>query len=128
MDAAAVVRELWTRTQARDWTGVGELIAEDAIVDWPVSAERIVGRNNYVGLNSTYPEGWEIRILRIIGSGDEAVSEVEIPHRDMGVFRVVSLWTVQDDKIIAGTEYWTSPGSETPATDRAAYVEHLGSA
>ena len=27
MDAAAVVRELWTRFQARDWAGASELVA-----------------------------------------------------------------------------------------------------
>jgi ketosteroid isomerase-like protein len=123
MDAATVVRQLWTRTQARDWAGVGELVAEDAIIEWPVSAERIVGRANYVAVNSTYPEGWEIRVLRIIGSGDEAVSEVEVPHETMGVFRAVSLWTVKDGQIVRGTEYWTSPGSDPAQPGRAAYVE-----
>jgi len=125
MDAAMVVRELWARIQARDWSGVGELIADDAIVDWPVSAERIVGRDNYVAVNSGYPEGWQIRVLRVIGMGDEAVSEVEVPHQDLGVFRAVSLWTVADGKIVRGTEYWTTPGSDTPATDRAAFVEPM---
>ena len=44
MNAATVVRELWTRAQARDWDGFGELVAEDAVIEWPVSSERIVGR------------------------------------------------------------------------------------
>jgi ketosteroid isomerase-like protein len=125
MDATTVVRELWTRTQARDWTGVTELIAPDAVIDWPVSGERFVGRDNYVTMNREYPEGWEIRILRVIGSGDEAVTEVEVPHETMGTFRVVSLWTVRDGQIVRGTEYWTEPGSDKPREDRAAYTERL---
>jgi hypothetical protein len=63
--------------------------------------------------------------LRIIGSDDVAVSEVEVPHRDLGAFRAVSLWTVTDGEIAHGTEYWTSPGSQRPSPDRAAYVEEL---
>jgi hypothetical protein len=125
MDAALVVRQLWTRTQARDWAGVSELIAPDAVIVWPVSGERIVGRDNYVAVNSTYPEGWQIRILRVFGSGDEAVSEVEVPHETLGLFLAVSLWTVKDGQVVAGTEYWTSPGSEEPRPDRAAFVERL---
>ena len=125
MDAATVIRELWTRAQARDWAGVGELVADDVVVEWPVSAERIVGRANYVALNREYPEPWEIRVLRIIGSGDEAASEVEVAHAAMGLFRAASLWTVRDGKVVSGTEYWTSPGSEEPLPGRERYVEPM---
>jgi ketosteroid isomerase-like protein len=125
VDAATVISELWSRTQARDWAGVGELVAEDAVVDWPVSAERIVGRANYVAINSGYPEPWEIRVLKITGSGDEAASEVEVAHGTMGLFRAASFWTVRDGKIVSGTEYWTSPGSEQGRPDRAALVEPM---
>lgn len=125
MDAATVIRELWTRTQARDWAGVGELVADDAVVEWPVSAERIIGRANYVAINSEYPEPWEIRLLRVISAGDEAASEVEVAHGTMGLFRAASFWTVRDGKITAGTEYWTSPGSEQPLQGREAYIEPM---
>ena len=125
MDAAQVIAELWARTQARDWAGVGELIADDAVVEWPVSAERIVGRANYVTINSEYPEPWEIRVLRIVASGDEAASEVEVAHGTMGLFRAASFWTVREGKITAGTEYWTSPGSEEGMAERAGYVEPM---
>lgn len=29
--------------QAQDWVGLGELLADDLVVEWPVSGERIVG-------------------------------------------------------------------------------------
>jgi SnoaL-like domain len=125
MDAATVVRELWTRTQERDWAGVTELIAPGAVIEWPVSGERFTGRANYVEMNRTYPEGWEIRILRIIGSGEEAASEVEVPHQDLGVFRVVSFWKIKEGQIVRGTEYWSTPGSDEPRPDRAAYTERM---
>ena len=125
MDASTVIKELWTRTQARDWAGVGELIADDVVVEWPVSAERIVGRANYVAINSEYPEPWEIRVLRIIGTGDEAASEVEVAHGTMGLFRAASFWSVREGKITSGIEYWTSPGSEHGMSQRAAYVEPM---
>ena len=125
MDAATVVTELWTRMQARDWTGVTELIAPDAIIEWPVSGERFTGRANYVEMNRTYPEGWEIRILRVIGAGDEAASEVEVPHKELGVYRAASFFTIRDGQIARGTEYWTAPGSEEPRPDRAAYAERI---
>lgn len=125
MEPAQVVEELWGRVQARDWTGVGELIAADAVVEWPVSSERIVGRSNYVAVNREYPEGWQIRVLRIVGSGDQVVSEVEVPHEEMGVFRAASFWTVTDGLITRGTEYWTSVGADEIPEWRRQYVEEM---
>jgi ketosteroid isomerase-like protein len=120
-----IVRALWDRMQARDWTGLGELLAEDLVVEWPVSAERIVGRANYVRINAEYPEGWSIEVLRIVSDGPIVVSEVEVPHETMGVHRAISFWTVQNQRITHGREYWTQPGSDPSPAWRAAYVQPL---
>ncbi len=125
MEPTRVIEELWGRAQARDWARVGELVAEDAVVEWPASAERIVGRENYVAVNRQYPEGWEIRVLRIVASGDQVVSEVEVPHQEMGVFRAASFWTVTDGLITRGTEYWTSLGADEIPDWRRPYVEQV---
>jgi ketosteroid isomerase-like protein len=125
MDASEIVRELWTRAQARDWDGFADLIAEDAVFEYPVSAERIVGRANYVAINREYPEGWEVKILRIVGTGEDAASEVEMPHETLGLFRVASFWTIKDGTITSGTDYWTVPGSDPRNPDRAQYVEPI---
>jgi ketosteroid isomerase-like protein len=120
-----VVETLWERIQARDWQGVGDLLADDVVVDWPASAERIEGRENFVAINSEYPEGWTIRVLRIVAEDDDVVSEVEVPHEHMGVFRAASFWTVRDGKVVGGREYWTSLGAETPPEWRAGYIQRL---
>lgn len=125
MEPTEIVRGLWDRMQARDWTGVGDLLAEDVVVEWPVSGERIVGRRNYVAINAEYPEGWSIRVLRVIASGEEVVSEVEVPHETMGVHRVASFWTVRDGKITHGREYWSELGSDPSPEWRAAYVQRI---
>src|SRR6266704_313218 len=109
MEPSEVVRALWNRIQARDWTGVADLVAENAVIEWPVSSERIAGRANYVAVNREYPEGWSINVLRIVAEGDQVVSEVEVPHADLGAFRVVS--------------YWTSPGADSIPAWRAHLVE-----
>ena len=125
MDSEAVVRALWDRMHARDWTGVGEVLADDVVVEWPVSAERIVGRENYVRVNAEYPEGWSIRVLRVVASGDTVVSEVEVPHEEMGVHRVASFWNVRDGRIVNGREYWTSLGQDPSPQWRAAWVQPM---
>jgi ketosteroid isomerase-like protein len=116
---------LWDRIQARDWRAVSDLLDEDLVVEWPVSAERIEGRASFVAVNSRYPEGWTIRVLRIVADGDEVVSEVEVPHETMGMSRAASFWTVRNGKIVRGREYWTSPGSDPSPQWRADYVHRI---
>lgn len=125
MESSKAVEAFWDRMQARDWKGLGELLAEDLVVEWPVSRERIEGRGNFVRINAEYPEGWAIKVLRIVADGEVVVSEVEVPHDVMGVHRVVSFWTVRGGKIVDGREYWTELGSDPSPEWRAAYVQRV---
>jgi ketosteroid isomerase-like protein len=120
---ADVVRDLWEAMQARDWAGAAGLVHEDVVVEWPVSRERITGRENYVAVNQEYPAGWQIRVLRVIGDGDQAASEVEVVHETLGVFRAASFWTVSEGRVTRGTEYWTGFGADEPLPGRSQYVE-----
>ncbi|OIV38251.1 hypothetical protein BIV57_06870 [Mangrovactinospora gilvigrisea] len=127
-NAAKVIDQLWARIAAHDWAKLGELLAPELVVEWPVSAERIEGPRNFVAVNSEYPEGWSIRVLRIVPApdGETVVSEVEVPHEELGDFRAVSFWTVRDGLVVAAREYWTSTGADpvpewrTPYTSRVA--------
>ncbi|MET8749352.1 nuclear transport factor 2 family protein [Streptomyces sp. NPDC004667] len=132
MEPLKVVAQLWERIEARDWDGVAALIAEDAVIEWPVSGERIVGRANFVavlrneGDDSADDERslGAVEVLRILADGDLVVTEVEIPEEHV-VYRAVSLWTVRDGEIVGAREYWTSPGQDPAPRWRAVYVEPL---
>ncbi|MEU7006959.1 nuclear transport factor 2 family protein [Streptomyces sp. NPDC046332] len=125
MESTEIVRGFWDRMQARDWAGLAALLADDLVVEWPVSGERIVGRENFVRVNAEYPEGWSIRVLRVVAQGEDVVSEVEVPHETMGVHRVASFWTVRNETITGGREYWTEVGADPSPEWRAAYVQRL---
>lgn len=132
MEPLKVVAHLWERIEARDWDGVAALIAEDAVIEWPVSGERIVGRANFVAVLRDEGEDSEdderslgaVEVLRILADGDLVVTEVEIPEEHV-VYRAVSLWTVHDGEIAGAREYWTSPGQDPAPRWRAVYVEPL---
>ncbi|MFJ6486184.1 MULTISPECIES: nuclear transport factor 2 family protein [unclassified Streptomyces] len=126
MEPLKVVAQLWERIEARDWDGVAGLIAEDAVIEWPVSGERIVGRANFIAVNSDdgYSDERSVELLRILADGNLVVTEVEIPQ-DHVVYRAVSLWTVRDGEIVGAREYWTSPGQDPAPRWRAGYVEPL---
>ncbi|MFG2983176.1 nuclear transport factor 2 family protein [Streptomyces sp. NPDC048258] len=118
--------QLSARIEARDWHGVAKLIAEDAVIEWPVSGERIVGRANFIAVDSDdeYADERSVDLLRILADGDLVVTEVEIPQ-DHVVYRAVSLWTVRDGEIVGAREYRTSPGQDPAPRWRAGYVEPL---
>ncbi|GAA1792240.1 nuclear transport factor 2 family protein [Agromyces lapidis] len=125
---ARVIELLWTRMQARDWPGVRALLADELVVDWYASLERIVGAENFVSVNAEYPEGWSIRIVSIVAEGDRVVSEVEVPHEGVGVFRAASFWTVRGGLIIEGREYWTTRGGDAAPEWRRPWVETMAEA
>lgn len=120
-----VVQRFWNAIAAHDWAGMADLLHPDVVVEWPASGERIVGRDNVVAVNREYPEGWAIDVLRVIGAGDDVVSEVEVPHEGIGVFRAASFWTVRDGLIESGREYWIGVGAEEPPAWRSRYAERV---
>ncbi len=120
-----VVQRFWAAIAARDWASMADLLHPDVVVEWPASGERIVGRDNVVAVNREYPEGWAIDVLRVIGDDDVVVSEVEVPHQGLGVFRAASFWTVRDGLIVSGREYWIGVGAEEPPAWRSAYAEKV---
>ncbi|HST26114.1 MAG TPA: nuclear transport factor 2 family protein [Gaiellaceae bacterium] len=123
MTSGEIVRALWDRIQARDWDGAGELLAEEVVVDWPQTRERIRGRENVIAVNRHYPEGWTIRVLRVLQEGDRAASEVAVDHVDHGTFLAASFFEVANGQIVRATDYWVDPPSGDPPAWRSQWVE-----
>lgn len=121
MDAHEVIRRLWARIERRDWSGLGDLLHEDVVLEYPVTGEVFRGRADVVAINAEYPEGWSIHLLRVVADGGDVVSEVEVPMEGAGVFRVASFWTVRSGRVVAAREYWTSLGAEEPPAWRLPY-------
>lgn len=109
-----VVRAFWERIQARDWAGVRACLAADVVVEWPATGETFVGAEHVVAVNAEYPEGWEIRVLRLVGQGTRVVAEVEVPHAGVGVFRVAAFMEVRASRLVHSVEYWIQVASEEP--------------
>ena len=124
MDPGEVVAQLWRRIQARDWDAVGELLADDFVLEWPHELVRIRGRANFVDFNRSYPEGWSIEVLRIVSDGDRAVSEVRVPHATLGPYYALSFFEVEGGRLTRGREYWVEERFELP-DDRARWFEPM---
>jgi ketosteroid isomerase-like protein len=125
VEPANVVEQLWSRVQARDWVGVGELLAEDFVLEWPHDQVRLRGRANFVQFNRSYPEGWSIEVLRILAQGNTVVSEVRVPHPTVGPYYALSFYEVDDGQIASCREYWVMEVYEEPVGERARWFEPM---
>ncbi|HKX25221.1 MAG TPA: hypothetical protein VJP08_02765, partial [Actinomycetota bacterium] len=92
---------------------------------WRHTLERFRGRENVVGYNREYPEGWRIEVLRVLDMGEVVVSEVRVPFREEAVFYVASFFEVRDGAIHRAVEYWVEEGQEEPPEWRRAFGERL---
>lgn len=117
-----VVRALWQSIQARDWAAAGRRLAEDAEIYWPHSGETIRGRENYLGLNRAYPEGWTIELINTVSTGEWAAVEARVPHQTLGVSFVAGFYRVSEGMISRGTEYWVDEAAQSPPAWRRRYV------
>ena len=123
MSGADLVRRLWELFEARRWDEAGELLAEDFVSEWPHSKERIRGRENYIDLNRNYPEGWAIRVDRVVDAGDTVVSEITVTQGD-ATFGAASVFDVADGRLTRAREYWVEHGSESHP-EREGWTEPL---
>lgn len=78
--AAGVVREFWRLMGTNDFHAVAAVLADDFVLEWPQSNERIRGARNFALLNGEYPAHgpWTFTIGRVIGDACEAVSDVSV--------------------------------------------------
>ena len=108
--AVEVVREFWRLMQSNDFHSVAAVLASEFVLEWPQSKERIRGAERFARMNHEYPaQGtWQFTVQRLIGSGAEVVSEVEIADGTRRA-KAISFFTVEGGKITRLVEYWPEP-------------------
>lgn len=110
-DAIYIVEKFWALMATNDFRSVGSLLADDFILEWPQSGERIRGRDNYAAMNEQYPTTtgrWTFTINKLIGNDDEAVSDVFVSDGVQNA-RAISFFEVQEGKIVKMVEFWPDP-------------------
>ncbi len=118
------VERLWSAIQACDWTEAGEQLAENVVVDWPATGERLCGRDRYVEMQRVYPEGWSIEVRTVVSEGSQVAAEVRVPHGDE-VFFCAAFYELEDGVIARGIEHWSDGYPSSPPAWRAHLVEPL---
>jgi len=106
----SVVREFWHLMATNDFHSVKAVLAQEFVMDWPQSKERIRGAENFARMNGEYPTTgrWQFRINRLVASADEVVTQVSVTDGTQSA-EPVSFFTVVGGKIIRLVEYWPEP-------------------
>lgn len=110
MEAESVVREFWRLMGTNDFQAVKAVLAENLVVEWPQSRERIRGPDNFARMNAEYPANgrWRFRVNEIVADKDRVVTQVSINDGEQSA-EPISFFTVRNGKIVRMVEYWPEP-------------------
>jgi ketosteroid isomerase-like protein len=94
---------------AGDIDGSTEAMADDAVVEWPQSGERIVGKQACSLVYKNYPDGSpSYQLRRISGSGDLFVVEA-VGQYGADTSYMTSIVEFRDGQIVKQTDYFAIP-------------------
>lgn len=92
---------------------VADVYADDIVLEFPQSGERIRGKENIIAFRAAYPAQVRIQPRRIVGSGDVWVIESTISYDGVPQY-LASIWEFRDGKVVHETAYvtegWAAPG------------------
>jgi ketosteroid isomerase-like protein len=105
-----------------DMDAVHAIYADDVVVEYPQSGERIVGRANLRALRESYPAKLDFTVDRIIGSGDVWITEYVISYDGKPV-NVVSIMEFEGNLVTRETLYFADRFD--PPAWRSQWVERI---
>jgi ketosteroid isomerase-like protein len=103
-----------------DMDAVHAIYHDDAVIEYPQSGERILGREKLRRLRESHPAKLNFSVRRIVGSGDLWVTEYVISYDGTPV-NTVSIMEFLDDKVTRETLYFADPFD--PPEWRSEWVE-----
>jgi hypothetical protein len=111
-----------------EWAGRNEvrasqIYADDAVLEFPQSGERIRGRANIIAFRTAYPANVTFEMHRTIGRNDLWVNEYTIHYNGERPHKVVGIMEFRDGQVVRERIYINEPW-EPPAW-RAQWVERI---
>jgi hypothetical protein len=98
----------WTASNSGDFTVEHEIYHEDAVLDYPQSRERILGRHNIQISRTVQPNKKQFVVHRILGSGDLWITELVLTYDDQP-FYTVSIMEFSGVQVAHETQYFAGP-------------------
>jgi hypothetical protein len=112
----------WLSSDSGDFETEHEIYAEDAVLEYPQSGERISGRSRIRESRFVQPNKKRFTVRRIVGSGDLWVTEFVLEYDGRPSF-TVSVMEFRDGLVAKETQYFADPFEPSPT--RAHLVEQM---
>ena len=103
-----LVEQHYAAAARSEMDGVHTIYHDDAVIEYPQSEERILGRQKLRGLRESYPATLDFSIRRIVGSGDLWVTEYVINYDGKPV-NTISIMEFDGDAVARETLYFADP-------------------
>lgn len=103
----------WLASDTGDFEVEHEIYADGAILDYPQSGERIVGRLNIRESRFRQPSSKRFTVRRISGAGDLWVSEFVLSYDDQPSY-AVSIMEFSAGSVVRETQYFSPPFDPSP--------------
>jgi hypothetical protein len=113
-ETRARIQEHWEASESGDIETEHAIYATDAILDYPQSGERFVGRSRIQAQRGGHPAERHFTIRRIQGAGDLWVSECVITYDGAPTYSV-SVMEFTGGSVIHETQYFADPFEAAPS-------------
>ena len=105
----------------KDELAAAEIFADDAVLEWPQSGERVRGKQQIVALHQASPVTIDFETRRTIGCGDLWVTETTIRYDGARPTSAVFIMEFEDGKVVRETDYFGEPFD--PPQYRSQWIE-----
>ena len=121
-EARAALERHWAASDANAFDAEHAIYADDAVLDYPQSGERIRGAHNIQASRMAQPNRKRFTVRRVLGGGRLWISELVLTYDEQPMF-VVSIMEFEDGKVARETQYFGDPFE--PGPSRAQWVERM---
>jgi hypothetical protein len=94
----------WAASDANDFEAEHEIYHDDAVLEYPQSAERIRGRRNIQASRFAQPNKKRFVVRRVLGAADLWVTEFVLTYDGLPSY-TVSIMEFRDRKVARETQY-----------------------
>ncbi len=119
-DIRAALEHHWVASDASDFEAEHRIYAENAVLEYPQSGERLRGRAHIQASRTAQPNEKRFSIRRIVGSGDLWITEYVLTYDGRPSY-TVSIMEFAGDKVVRETQYFGD--AFEPGASRAQWVE-----
>lgn len=103
--ATDIALAFWRAIDLADFEAAAALMAPEAVVDWPLSNERMLGSESWKQVNDHYPGRWRASVESIVTDGNTVVTATHVSDGGIRVI-AISFFTIENSRITRLVEYW----------------------